>query len=176
MSLSSAPATPWVLAPPQKNLVVGVGDMIASNDAGAELITYSLGSCLGVTAYDPASRIGGLLHVMLPDSTIDPAKAQARPCMFVDTGMAKLLRAVFSLGAVQRRLLLKVAGGAQFLDQQRIFNIGERNCSALAKFLLQYSLAIQAQAVGGKSSRTLRLNLASGRVSVHSPGVPALCL
>ena len=115
----------WVIAPPRKTLVVGVADMVASNDSSAEIVTYSLGSCLGITIYDPVKKIGGLLHVMLPDSKIDSAKAVTAPLMFVDTGVPRLFQAVYNLGADRSRLVVKVAGGAQLLDQAGMFNIGE---------------------------------------------------
>src|SRR6266496_2326919 len=96
----------WVATPPRKTLVVGVADMVTSNDASAELVTYSLGSCLGVTAYDLERKIGGLLHLMLPDSSIDAVKAATLPLMFVDTGIPRLFRAVCNLGADRRSIIL----------------------------------------------------------------------
>ncbi len=161
---------PWVIPPPRKTLVVGVADMVVSNDPGAELVTYSLGSCLGITLYDPGMKIGGLLHVMLPDSTIDAAKAARLPYMFVDSGVPRLFQAVYNLGAERRRLTLKVAGGAQMLDEQGIFNIGERNHQALSGLLARNGYAIHARDVGGLSSRTLRLDLTTGKVTIKTPG------
>lgn len=112
---------PWVIAPPRKSFVVGVGDMIASNDPAAEIVTHSLGSCLGVMVYDPVHKVGGLLHFMLPDSTIDPIKAVKSPFMFADTGLPRLFRTVYGLGGEKARLQVKVAGGARFLDDQLLF-------------------------------------------------------
>jgi len=163
--------TQWVIPPPKKSLVVGVADMAASNDPSAELVTYSLGSCLGIMIYDPACRIGGLLHIMLPDSTIDTAKAAATPLMFVDSGVPRLFNAVCNLGAERRRIIIKVAGGAQFLDAAGIFNIGERNREALERLLARNGYAIHARDVGGVCSRTVRLDLGTGKVSVRCPGL-----
>jgi chemotaxis protein CheD len=164
------PIGKWVIAPPRKTLVVGVADMVASNDSSAEIVTYSLGSCLGLTIYDPVKKIGGLLHLMLPDSTIDDAKAVSAPFMFVDTGVPRLFHAAYQLGAERSRLAVKVAGGAQLLDQQGIFNIGVRNFAALEKLVAQNGLKIHAADVGGLSSRTLRLDLTNGLVTIKSPG------
>ncbi|HYG23616.1 MAG TPA: chemotaxis protein CheD [Verrucomicrobiae bacterium] len=169
-------AAKWVIAPPRKTLVVGVADMAASNDPGAELVTYSLGSCLGITVYDPAKKIGGLLHVMLPDSAIDPAKGIDMPYMFVDTGVPRMFRAVCNLGAVRDRLIIKVAGGAQLLDPQRIFNIGERNNRCLRDLLSRNGYTIHAHDVGGPASRTIRMDMGTGQVSVKSPGTAAYFL
>lgn len=164
------PTSKWVIAPPRKTFVVGVADMVVSNDSSAEIVTYSLGSCLGITIYDPVKKIGGLLHLMLPDSKIDAAKAVSAPYMFVDTGVPRLFHAAYNLGAERSRLTIKVAGGAQLLDQQGIFNIGARNFDALGKLLAQNGLRPHATDVGGLSSRTVRLDLTTGQVTVKTPG------
>jgi chemotaxis protein CheD len=166
-----SPHVAWVIPPPKKTLVVGVADMLASNDAGADLVTYSLGSCLGVAIYDPVRKVGGLLHVMLPESKIDPQKATIEPCMFVDTGLPRLFHAVYGLGGDRSRLKIKIAGGAQFLDDKRFFNIGERNYDAATAVLARNGFTMDARAVGGSSSRTMRLNIATGEVKIQSPGV-----
>lgn len=163
----------WVIPPPKKTLVVGVADMVASNDAGAELVTYSLGSCLGITVHDPINKTGGLFHVMLPDSTIDSAKGESTPFMFVDTGLPRLFQAVYNLGGDRRRLIVKVAGGAQFLDREGIFNIGERNFTALRNLLARNGWSLRAQDVGGVVSRTVRMELSTGKISITRPGSPS---
>jgi chemotaxis protein CheD len=164
------PTSRWVIPPPRKTLVVGVADMAVSNDASAEIVTYSLGSCLGVTIYDPLKKIGGLLHLMLPASNIDAVKAAEMPYMFVDTGVPRLFHAAYNLGADRARLVVKVAGGSQLLDAQGIFNIGIRNIEAFKKLLAQQGLNIHANDTGGMASRTLRLDLANGNTTVKSPG------
>ncbi len=164
------PISRWVIPPPRKTLVVGVADMAVSNDPGAELVTYSLGSCLGITIYDPLKKIGGLLHLMLPDSNIDPVKASTMPHMFVDSGVPRLFHAAYNLGADRSRLVVKVAGGAQLLDGQGIFNIGSRNCEAFKKLIAQQGLRIHSEDTGGMASRTVRLDLNNGDMTVKSPG------
>jgi chemotaxis protein CheD len=165
-----APTSPWIGAPQRKALVVNVADMVASNDSNAELVTYSLGSCLGITVYDPLAKVGGLLHVMLPDSSIDPPKAASSPFMFVDTGLPRLIAAVTSLGGSPPRFIIRVAGGSQFLDPGRIFNIGQRNQEALECLLARQGYTVQARDTGGVASRTLRFELATGRISIRIPG------
>jgi len=162
----------WVIAPPRKTLVVGVADMVASNDASAELVTYSLGSCLGVTVYDPVRKVGGMLHLMLPESRIAPEKAQTAPFMFVDTGVPQLFKTFYNLGGDRSRAIIRVAGGAQFLDDNRTFNIGERNIRAFEEIIARNGLAIHARELGGFNSRTLRFDLTTGEVTIHSPGCP----
>ncbi len=161
--------TQWVIAPPKKTLVIGVADMAASNDPGAELVTYSLGSCLGISVYDPVKRAGGILHVMLPSSAIDTEKAAKCPFMFVDTGVPRLFRAVAGMGGEPRRFVVKVAGGARMMDTQDIFSIGQRNTEKLKEVLNRAGYAIQVLDVGGLSYRTMRMSVANGEVTIQSP-------
>lgn len=90
---------------------VGVGDMKVSATRGDLIVTHALGSCLGIAIHDSVACVGGLLHVMLPLSTIDPAKADKNPFMFVDTGFPRLLIECFKAGAQNQRLEIRVAGG-----------------------------------------------------------------
>lgn len=156
--------------PLRKTLVVGVADMQVSNDVLAELVTYSLGSCLGITVYDPVEKVGGLLHLMLPNSEINVRKAASHPAMFVDTGVPRLFHAVYNLGGDRRRVVIKVAGGAQLLNERGVFDIGNRNFQAFTALLAQNGHVLQSQDVGGMSSRTLRLDLATGAVTIKSAG------
>lgn len=154
----------------ERKQIVGVGGLAVSNDQDLILTTYSLGSCLGVTIYDPITKVGGLLHAMLPDSSINPGKAAEQPAMFVDTGIGALFRAAYALKAEKHRMQICVAGGAQFFDKNGFFNIGQRNYTCLRQLLAQHDLVIEAQDVGGLVSRTIHLNLASGEVRLKSSG------
>jgi chemotaxis protein CheD len=108
-------------------VTVGISDMKVSNNVKETLITYSLGSCIGVLIWDPLVKVGGLLHYMLPDSRLDKERAQQRPYMFADTGIPALFKECYSLGAVKGRLIVKVVGGSQILDPTGLFSIGKRN-------------------------------------------------
>lgn len=152
------------------NLVVGVADMKASNKRSSTLITYSLGSCLGVCVYDPEAKVGGLLHLMLPESKIDRAKAQANPFMFADTGIPLLFKEVYRLGGVKNRLIVKLAGSSQILDSAGVFNIGKRNYLAARKILWKNKVLIKSEDVGGMIHRTIRMELASGRTTIKISG------
>jgi chemotaxis protein CheD len=108
--------------------------------------------------------------LMLPDSSINPRKAASEPHMFVDTGVPRLFRAVYSLGGERARIVIKVAGGGRFFDTDHAFNIGQRNLAALHTLLAGHGYAPHAIDVGGTSSRTLRLEIATGYVTISSPG------
>ena len=152
------------------NVIVSVSDAKISSDPGDVIVTYSLGSCIGVSLHDPVSNIGGMLHFQLPTSTLDPARAKQRPLMFADTGMECLIREMESKGAQKRRLKVKLAGAAQILDDHNLFNIGRRNHAAIRKILWQYGMFVDAEDVGGSCPRTLYLNIADGTVTVKTQG------
>jgi len=151
-------------------LTVGVGDCQVSDDRDSVLVTYALGSCIGVAIYDPAVGVGGLLHFMLPESSLDPAKAQLNPFMFADTGIPLMFRRAYQFGADKRRMVVKVAGGAQVMDENGVFHIGKRNCLAVRKILWKAGVLIQSEEVGGTISRTIRLEVGSGKLWLREPG------
>lgn len=144
------------------SVVVDIADVKVSDDPGVTLITYSLGSCIGVALWDPEAKVGGLLHYMLPESSLSPQKAKKSPAMFCDTGIPKLFRAVYELGAVKKRLVVKIAGGSQLLDDNGTFNIGKRNYLSLRKIFWKNGVLIDAEDVGGSISRTVRLHVGTG--------------
>ena len=143
-------------------ITVGVADMKVSNDPEVLLVTYSLGSCIGIAVYDPAVQVGGMLHYMLPDSSLDPAKAKNKPYMFADTGIAPLFKEAYKLGAQKQRMRIVVVGGAQVLDQQGFFNIGKRNHMAMRKIFWKNKVMVSYEDVGGNENRTLRLAIKDG--------------
>jgi len=151
-------------------IVVGISEMKISNSTEDILITYSLGSCIGVSMYDPVSKIGGMIHYMLPLSKISPGKAAVSPGMFADTGVTTLLKTVFGMGAAKDRLIIKAAGGSKLLDQNSVFNVGERNYLILRKIMWKNNILIKSTDVGGSISRTMRLEIATGNVSIKSGG------
>jgi chemotaxis protein CheD len=152
------------------SLIVGVGDCLVSGDPESVLVTYALGSCIGVMIHDPVARVGGLLHFMLPESGMDRAKAQRNPFMFADTGIPLLFRSAYELGAEKRRLVVAAAGGAQMLDQQGVFNIGKRNYLSMRKILWKAGVMVHTEDVGGLMSRTIRLEVSSGRMLLRGAG------
>ena len=150
--------------------VVDIADFKVSNDPACTLVTYSLGSCIGVTIWDSHAHVGGMLHYMLPDSSLSKEKAASNPAMFADLGIPKLFRSAYELGAEKKRMIVKIAGGSQLLDEAGTFNIGKRNYVMLRKIFWKNGVLIDAEDVGGNLSRTVRLNINTGRVTVRSRG------
>jgi chemotaxis protein CheD len=152
------------------NLVVGIADCQISNSPDQVLVTYALGSCIAVAIHDPVTGVGGLLHYMLPESNISPSKASENPFMFADTGIPLLFRRAYEFGAEKRRLVVRVAGGAQVMDSEGVFNIGKRNYLAMRKILWKAGVLLQGEDVGGTLSRTVRLEVGSGRFWLRGAG------
>lgn len=152
------------------NVVVGIADCQISKSCDQVLVTYALGSCIAVAIHDPVAGVGGLLHYMLPESSISPAKAAENPYMFADTGIPLLFRRAYECGAEKRRLVVRVAGGSQVMDSEGVFNIGKRNYLALRKILWKAGVLVHAEDVGGNLSRTVRLEVGTGRFWLRGAG------
>ncbi|MGB9697827.1 MAG: chemotaxis protein CheD [Thermodesulfobacteriota bacterium] len=153
-----------------KNIIVGIADMKITNDPQTNLVTYALGSCIGVALYDPLVKVGGLLHFMLPDSRIDPLKARKNPWMFADTALPLFLEEFYKFGGLKERMKVKIAGGAKILDDTDFFSIGKKNYLSLRKILQLNNVPINGEDIGGQGNRTITLELSSGKLFVKISG------
>ncbi|QDU69870.1 chemotaxis protein CheD [Engelhardtia mirabilis] len=149
--------------------IVGISEFKVSNDPNDVLVTYSLGSCIGVTVHDPIAGVGGLIHCMLPLSKGAREGSAPKPAMFVDTGVILLLNAVFDLGATRQNLVVKVAGAGSPMDQCNRFRIGERNIVILRKILWKNELMLAGEHTGGTRPKTVFLSIATGQAVVRTP-------
>jgi chemotaxis protein CheD len=162
-------ASPTIASLFAQRVVVGVGDMAVSNNAQVTLSTYALGSCIGVVAYDPVAKVGGILHLMLPDSSISPDKAASQPAMFADTGLPMFFRAMAGLKAERARLRILVTGGACVLASHDAFKIGERNTKATLSFLSTNCFSVRQVITGGTTNRTVHLQVGDGDMTLKTP-------
>ena len=152
-------------------VVVGIGEMQVSSDPAATLITYALGSCLGIAIYDPVARVGGLLHAVLPRVDLDAARARNEPAVFVESGLPALFRACYAQGAHKERLIVRMAGGGTSAEVERDhFEIGRRNLLMARQLFWKNGVLVHGQDVGGSGSRTLSLDIGNGGVKVRSLG------
>jgi chemotaxis protein CheD len=151
-------------------LIIGIGDCKVSKDLGDVLITHALGSCIAVMIHDPVAKVAGLLHYMLPESSLDADKAIKRPYVFADSGIPLLFQRAYQLGAVKSRMVVMVAGGAQMLDPNGTFNIGKQNHLAMRKIFWKAGVNVHKEEVGGTRSRTVRIEVESGRVRLRLAG------
>ena len=156
----------------EPTVVVPIGELAVLRGQGL-LMAIGLGSCVGVGLYDPVARVAGLAHVFLPTSRDGVAQRQS-PARFADRGVAALVEAMRAHGAVPRRLVAKLAGGAQlFLRAEATgLDIGRRNVEAVLKALREMGVPVVGQDTGGHHGRTMKLHVSSGRVQVCSMGQP----
>lgn len=152
--------------------VVGMPGLVVSAAEDDVLVTYALGSCLGVTAHDPVAKVGGLLHAMLPSASIAPERATREPEAFVDTGVPLLIEACERLGAKRERLVVHAVGAAEprWGTEADVFRIGERNLESLEAVLGRFGIPVRAADVGGTASRTVLFEVGSGKVTVKAVG------
>ncbi|AQT66877.1 Chemoreceptor glutamine deamidase CheD [Anaerohalosphaera lusitana] len=149
---------------------VDISDAAVSRNPNEVIVTYSLGSCVGVSLYDPATKIGGMLHYQLPESKLDPEKAKRLPFMFADTGIKLLVDKMVSMGASKKRMNVKIAGGAAMSTGPKGFDIGKRNHLAIRKVFWKLGMFIDAEDIGGTSPRNMYLDIADGTLTVRCVG------
>ena len=150
-------------------LTVGIADMKMAQGAG-ELITYALGSCIGLCFYDPALKLGALLHIMLP---LNMEAGRTHSLKYADSGIRETLRQMEAKGAARSRMIVKIAGGAKMFEvngNSPLGNIGLRNIESVRTILRRENLRLAAEDVGGTIARTLSLNVANGQGTIRSYG------
>ena len=133
------------------------------------LISYGLGSCIGISLYDPQTKIGGLLHIMLPDS--NQSRANENRAKFADTGIPDMLNELIRMGAAKSRLVAKLAGGSQmfaFANASDIMRVGLRNASASKEILKKLSIPSVGEDTGGSYGRTVQIDLSTGVYKVKT--------
>ena len=150
---------------------VGMADLKTCNSPDG-LITLGLGSCVGVALRDPVTKIGGLAHVMLPDSTVIRNSHQ-NIAKFADTGIDELIRQMEKLGAKKVRLTAKLAGGAtmfQFTSKSDMMQMGDRNVEVAKKKLKEHNIPILDQDTGANYGRTVTFYPETGEFHIRSVG------
>jgi chemotaxis protein CheD len=149
--------------PTRVGRTVGIGEA-AFDRAGTTLTAIGLGSCVGLSAWDPVTRIGGLAHFMLPSGT-----RAGNPVKYIDTGLGWFLDALTQAGASPRRSQYKAAGGAaMFAGVSGSLEVGRRNADALDDALALAGLRLIAREVGGAVGRSIELDLSTGLLSIRT--------
>jgi len=157
----------------KQRISVGIADMKISQREG-ELITYALGSCIGICLYDPRLKLAALVHIMLP---INMEAGRKNPLKYADTGIRETLKALELKGAARSRLVAKIAGGAKMFEVSgSLGNIGQRNIESVRLVLRREGIRILAEDVGGTVARTLSFDPATGQGCIHSYGKPNVIL
>ena len=151
---------------------VGMADLNVCK-APDVITTLGLGSCIGLVFYDPVSKVGGMFHYMLPDST--KVRNNSNIAKFADTGIDELLRRVIAAGANKGRLIAKIAGGARMFEVSGLSdvgNIGARNAEAAKKILKEKGIRLVAEDTGLNYGRTVELHCDTGEFLIKSVGKP----
>ena len=152
-----------------EKVTVGIADMKMMQREGT-IITYALGSCIGLCFYDVGLMLGALLHIMLP---LNMEAGRKNPLKYADTGIREALRRMEALGAARSRITVKAAGGARMFEiigSNSLGNIGQRNIESVRTILRQEGIRLQAEDVGGSSARTLLLDVSTGQGRIRSYG------
>lgn len=149
---------------------VGIGELAISSNSDDTLIAANLGSCLGISVYDPKLKLGGLIHCMLPLSRSNPDKADEKPATYVDTGVVLLLSELVKRGSNKKDFIVTVVGGSNINDTNNVFEIGKKNYTMFRKVMWKNGLLIKAEDVGEHYSRTICLEVGSGAVWLKAQG------
>ncbi len=151
---------------------VGMADLNICKAPDA-ITTLGLGSCIGLTLYDPVTKVGGMVHYMLPDST--KVRNNSNIAKFGDTGIRELLRRVTAAGANRNRLVAKIAGGARMFEVSGLSdvgNIGARNAEAAKVILKELGIRLIAEDTGLNYGRTVELHCETGEFYIKAVGKP----
>jgi chemotaxis protein CheD len=148
-------------------IVIGIGELAVAAEPDATIVTHALGSCVAVCLWDPKAQVGGMLHFLLPESKLNPERAQQQPGAFADTGIPLLFQTAYKKGAEKKRCKVKLLGGASIANAgSGGLDVGKRNAMAAKKLLWQNGVMVHAEALGGNESRTVSLSVADGRLQV----------
>lgn len=148
-----------------KKIIIGIGETAVERNP-AVIVTLGLGSCVGVCMRDPVARVGGMAHVMLPESSDRNVK---NPGKYADTAVKYLVEKLFEMGASLSRIEAKIAGGAAMFDSGTM-NIGKKNTDAVKHWLKYYDIPLKAEDIGGNRARSIEYNVESGKLLVRKVG------
>jgi chemotaxis protein CheD len=151
-------------------VVVGLGELEVSNDTSLVLTCLGLGSCVCVIGYDPIAKVGGMAHVVLPDSD---GRASSPSPKYADMAVPMLIEQMQKSGAQRIRMVIKLTGGAELCKAPGLgsaFKTGEKNQEAVKAALSREGMAVGAEELGGDKGRTVRMCVDTGRVVVTTAG------
>ena len=156
------------MSPTSEKVTVGVADLAVRKSRDCRLVTHALGSCIGITVYDPEHGVGGMLHFMLPKAATPKMDSDRPPAMFASKGIPLLFRKAYELGGEKNRLIVCAAGGAEFLEDCAGFQVGKRNKVMMKKLFFKNDIVLAAEDTGGSRARTMYLDLSDGKVTIGS--------
>lgn len=152
------------------HILVKLADSAANNNPHDTLFVYGIGSTLAVILYDEGVKVGGMLHFMFPNAAASSPKTDDYPSMYADLGIPKLVKSCIELGGRQNALYAKLVGGAIMLGKGVAQCVSDGNISAARKILSKMGINVIAENTGGHQMRTVRLDIATGKVYLKQPG------
>lgn len=158
-----------------KQIIVGIADMKMARREGV-LITYALGSCIGIALYDPMIHLGALIHIMLPELG---TMADKNLYKYADTGLRETIRKMTTFGGVRGRMRAKIAGGAKMFEMKGshdLGNIGERNAISVKEILREEGIRLIGEDTGANYARTMSMDVSSGKVKIKTFGRPEITM
>jgi chemotaxis protein CheD len=150
-------------------ITIKLADFAANNNPNDTLMVYGIGSTLAVILYDEGSKTGGIVHFMLPDSATGSAKTKDYPAMYADSGIPRLVKSCIELGGGRDALSARLAGGALMLGKGISQSISDGNLAAARNILSKMGIKVTAENTGGNHMRTVRLDIATGKVYLKRP-------
>lgn len=151
-------------------ITIGIADMKMAQNSGM-LITYALGSCIGICLYDQKIKLGALIHIMLP---LNMEAGRTNTMKYADTGIRETLKMMEAKGASRSRITAKIAGGAKMFEIKggSLSNIGQRNIESVHNTLRREGIKLLQEDVGGTVARTLLFDVSNGLGCVRCYGKP----
>jgi chemotaxis protein CheD len=154
-------------------VAVGLGEIHLSNDTNVVLACLGLGSCIGVSAYDPVSRVGAMAHIVLPQGS--DADCERTPSKFANSALPFIVKEMEKQGAIKKRIVIKIAGGAKIISNvppKSILDIGDRNVTAIKISFAEHHLELKAEDLFGKLGRSMWLHIETGVTRVRTTAGP----
>lgn len=146
--------------------IVGIGEYLISDNIEDSIKTYALSSCVAVTAYSPLRKVLGLVHIVLPYS--EAGLAIPQPGYYANTAIPLMIgKLCTDYGCSKEELLFCLYGGAESIKKNDFFNIGRRNINAVKAILTSYNVSFSDEEIGGKDSRTIEVDVATGNVKIN---------
>ena len=158
----------------ENKITIGIADMKMAQGHDT-LITYALGSCIGICLYDPLLKLGALIHIMLP---LNMEAGRKNTMKYADTGIRETIKMMEAKGASRARMTAKIAGGAKMFEVSAgsLGNIGQRNIESVHMMLKREGISLLKEDVGGTIARTLLFDVGTGMACVRCHGRPDLIL
>ena len=159
----------------EEMVVVGLGEMQVSADPNTILACLGLGSCIGISAFDPVNRVGAMVHVVLPHG--NNTDCEKSPTKYANTALPAMIKAMESKGAQRAKIIIKIAGGAKIIHTVpvgSILDIGDRNITAVKNAMAENKLSIKAEDIRGTLGRSMWLSIETGVTKLRTTASPVV--